>query len=186
MSPCIWTLTASCARLAPPAATPWGWPWSLANAGMLEVAYAGELVAGLNGLARLPGPALRVADQLGGHGPRVPVPGHRPGRRPAGPAWQPTVPGGGEGWWKLAALQEDVAATTPDGIVWIDDQLGYEQEAQALGGHPGRAHPCHLARSPPRNFARRVGRRQRLSSRSRCFDLLPRARTIDRVSSRSC
>ncbi|GAC1484073.1 MAG: hypothetical protein NVS1B16_13600 [Pseudarthrobacter sp.] len=36
----------------------------------------------------------------------------------------------GEGWWKLGALQEDLATTTPKRIVWIDDQIRYERDAQ--------------------------------------------------------
>lgn len=117
--------------------TPWGSGWILANAGVLEVAYAGQLVDGLNWLSRLPGvrcvwltsweemaaeylcPAIGLA---GGHWPCLTADGA----------------GTGEGWWKLAALQEDLVANAPDGIVWIDDQLRYEQEALAWAGFLGR------------------------------------------------
>jgi hypothetical protein len=110
--------------------TPWGSGWRFANAGVLEVAYAGHLVDGLNQLSRVPGvrfvwltswedmaadylcPAIGLA---GGHWPCLTAEGG----------------GTGEGWWKLAALQEDLSVNTPDGIVWIDDQLRYELEALA-------------------------------------------------------
>jgi hypothetical protein len=112
----------------PTGTSPWGSAWSVANAGMLEVAYAGELVAGLNGLARLPGLRCVWLTSWEDMAPRYlcPALGLDGGRWP----WL-VAAGAGEGWWKLAALQEDVAATTPNGIVWIDDQLRYEQDAQA-------------------------------------------------------
>jgi hypothetical protein len=110
--------------------TPWGSRWRLANAGVLEVAYAGHLVEGLNQLSQVPGVRFvwltswedMAADYL------------CPAIGLAGSHWPClTAEGGGtgDGWWKLAALQEDLAANTPDGIVWIDDQLRYEQEALA-------------------------------------------------------
>lgn len=110
--------------------TPWGTEWNLANAGMLEVAYSAELVSGLNGLARLPGLRCVWLTSWEDMAPQYlcPAIGLAGGRWPwlgAGGV------GAGEGWWKLAALQEDVAATTPNGIVWIDDQLRYEHDAQA-------------------------------------------------------
>jgi hypothetical protein len=114
----------------PTGTTPWGSAWSVANAGMLEVAYAGELVAGLNGLARLPGLRCVWLTSWEDMAPQYlcPAIGLAGGRWP----WLAAEgAGAGEGWWKLAALQEDVAATTPNGIVWIDDQLRYEQDAQA-------------------------------------------------------
>ena len=113
--------------------TPWGTGWSLANAGLLEVAYAGELVAGLNGLARLPGLRCVWLTSWEDMAPRYlcPAIGLDGGRWP----WLTAEgAGAGEGGWKLTALQEDVAATTPNGIVWIDDQLRFEQDAQAWAG----------------------------------------------------
>ncbi|WP_308215263.1 HAD domain-containing protein [Pseudarthrobacter sulfonivorans] len=109
--------------------TPWGSAWSLANAGMLEVAYAGELVAGLNGLARLPGLRCVWLTSWEDMAPRYLCPAvGLDGRQWP---WLTAESGTGEGWWKLAALQEDVATTAPAGIVWIDDQLRYEPDAQA-------------------------------------------------------
>jgi hypothetical protein len=116
--------------------TPWGSGWSLANAGMLEVAYAGELVDGLNGLARLPGLRCVWLTSWEDMAPQYlcPAIGLAGARWP----WLTAAGAGtGEGWWKLTALQEDVATTTPDGIVWIDDQLMYEGEAQAWAGFLG-------------------------------------------------
>ncbi len=117
--------------------TPWGSGWSLANAGMLEVSYAAELVAGLNGLARTPGLRCVWLTTWEDMAPQYlcPAIGLTGSRWP----WLASDgAGAGEGWWKLAALQDDVAATSPDGIVWIDDQLRYEREAQAWAGFVGR------------------------------------------------
>jgi hypothetical protein len=114
----------------PAGSTPWGTAWSLANAGMLEVAYAADLVAGLNGLVRLPHLRCVWLTSWEDMAPQYlcPAIGLAGSRWP----WLTAAgAGAGEGWWKLTALQEDVAATGPNGIVWIDDQLQYEQEAQA-------------------------------------------------------
>ncbi|MGO4187565.1 HAD domain-containing protein [Pseudarthrobacter sp. TAF60_1] len=116
--------------------TPWGSPWSLANAGMLEVAYAAELVAGLNGLARFPGLRCVWLTSWEDMAPRYlcPAIGLAGGRWP----WLTAEgPGVGEGWWKLGALQADLAAATPKRIVWIDDQLRYERDAQDWAGFLG-------------------------------------------------
>lgn len=116
--------------------TPWGSRWNLANAGVLEVVYAGELVDGLNEMARLPGVRCVWLTSWEGMAAEYLCPAIRldGGRWPC-----LTAEGGGtgEGWWKLAALQEDLSANTPDGIVWIDDQLQYEQEANEWAGFLG-------------------------------------------------
>ena len=107
----------------------WGSEWRRANAGLLQVAYAQELVDGLNDLAGaahvrcvwltswedLAAEFLCPAIGLGG------------GRWPC-----LTSDGGnsGEGWWKLSALQADLEQSNPERIVWIDDQLRFEREAQ--------------------------------------------------------
>jgi hypothetical protein len=39
--------------------------------------------------------------------------------------------GGGPGWWKLRAIQDDVEKTLPAAVAWVDDQLAFEAEAQA-------------------------------------------------------
>ena len=33
-------------------------------------------------------------------------------------------------WWKLDAIREDIEKTSPDKVVWIDDDLGYDRNAQ--------------------------------------------------------
>ncbi|MBT2533814.1 hypothetical protein J7E83_17115 [Arthrobacter sp. ISL-48] len=115
----------------------WGSEWRFANAGLLSVAFAQELVDGLNSLASRAGlrcvwltswedlapeylcPAI---DLHAGHWPYLTADGETTG----------------EGWWKLRAIQEDVAASGPDALVWIDDQLRFEQEAQAWARFLGR------------------------------------------------
>jgi hypothetical protein len=116
--------------------TPWGSGWSLANAGMLEVAFAGELVDGLNRLARLPGLRCVWLTSWEDMAPQYlcPAIGLAGGRW----SWLTAAGvGSGDGWWKLTALQEDLHTSTPDGIVWIDDQLRYEREAQAWAAFLG-------------------------------------------------
>lgn len=34
-------------------------------------------------------------------------------------------------WWKLAALKADLAATNPEGFIWIDDDIGSNPDALA-------------------------------------------------------
>jgi HAD domain in Swiss Army Knife RNA repair proteins len=116
--------------------TPWGSTWRLANAGMLEVAYAAELVEGLNRLARSPGLRCVWLTSWEDMAPQYlcPAIGLVGARWP----WLSAEgSGAGEAWWKLAALQEDVAASTPERIVWIDDQLQYEPEARAWAAFLG-------------------------------------------------
>jgi hypothetical protein len=117
--------------------TPWGSGWSLANAGMLEVAFAGELVDGLNRLARLPGLRCVWLTSWEDMAPQYLC----PAIGLAGGRWWSWLTaagaGSGDGWWKLTALQEDLDTSPPDGIVWIDDQLRYEREAQAWAAFLG-------------------------------------------------
>lgn len=116
--------------------TPWGSSWSLANAGMLEVAFAGELVDGLNRLARLPGLRCVWLTSWEDMAPQYLC----PAIGLAGVRWSwltAAGAGSGDGWWKLTALQQDLDTSTPDGIVWIDDQLRYEREAQAWAAFLG-------------------------------------------------
>jgi hypothetical protein len=108
----------------------WGSEWCHADAGLLPVAYAQELVDGLNSLAVAPGVTCiwltswedMAAEYL------------CPAIGLAGSGWPYLTADGsntGEGWWKLAALQADLERSNPERIVWIDDQLRFEQEAHA-------------------------------------------------------
>lgn len=117
--------------------SPWGSAWTLANAGMLEVAYAAELVDGLNRLAALPGVRCVWLTSWEEMAPQYLC----PAIGLAGAQWpwlSAEGAGTGETWWKLTALQEDIATSTPGGIVWIDDQLQYEAGAQAWAAILGR------------------------------------------------
>ncbi|MHC6595007.1 HAD domain-containing protein [Arthrobacter sp. C152] len=121
----------------PTGATGWGSAWQQADAGLLPVAFAAELVAGLNSLARTPG--LRCVwltswEELAPQYlcPAVGLDGSR---------WPYLTAGGsagGNGWWKLSAIQEDVEETRPGTVAWIDDQLAFEAEAQHWAGFLGR------------------------------------------------
>jgi hypothetical protein len=113
----------------PSGVTDWGSEWRLADAGLLEVAYAAELVGELNELSRHPearfvwltsweelAPRF-LCPAIGLHGEDWPVLYSRD---------QPD-----EGWWKLAALQHDIESADIQRIVWMDDQLNYEPAARS-------------------------------------------------------
>jgi hypothetical protein len=121
----------------PTGQTPWGSAWKPAAAGLLEVAYAQELVDGLNVLAGQPG--LRCVwltswEEMAPHY-LCPAIGLDAG------GWPYLVAesgGSGENWWKLRAIQEDLAESGADALVWIDDQLAFEAEAQSWARILGR------------------------------------------------
>jgi hypothetical protein len=46
--------------------------------------------------------------------------------------------GTGSDWWKLRAIQADLGRSGADALVWIDDQLNFEQDAQAWARILGR------------------------------------------------
>lgn len=112
----------------PAGTTGWGTPWRTADAGLLPVAYAAELVAGLNSISRQPGVRCVWLTSWEELAPRYLCPaigldgGTWPWLSADGPA-------SGDGWWKLRALQVDLEATGPEAVAWIDDQLDHEAEA---------------------------------------------------------
>lgn len=113
----------------PAGTSAWGSEWCHADAGLLPVAYAQELVDGLNSLAVAPDVTciwLTSWEEMAAQY-LCPAIGLEGGRWPC-----LTADGGntGEGWWKLAALQEDLERSSAERIVWIDDQLRFEREAQ--------------------------------------------------------
>lgn len=117
--------------------TPWGSVWNYAFAGMLEVAYAPELVEALNGLVGIPGLRCVWLTSWEELAPGVLC----PATGIDGAEWPVlTADGAGTGsdWWKLEALQSDLEASGTDRIIWADDQLAFESQAQAwariLGG----------------------------------------------------
>ncbi len=114
----------------PDGTTGWGSRWEYADAGLLPVAYARELVAGLNGIAAMAGVRcvwLTSWEELAPQYlcPAISLDGAR------WPCLTAAGAGTGEGWWKLRAIQDDVERTGPDAIAWIDDQLAFELEAQS-------------------------------------------------------
>ncbi|MFJ5696970.1 HAD domain-containing protein [Arthrobacter sp. NPDC093139] len=110
--------------------TPWGSAWRYAYTGMLEVAYAAELIDELNGLARTPGLRRVWLTSWEELAPAVlcPVTGLDGGDWPV-----LTADGAGSGadWWKLEAIQADVEFSRPERIIWVDDQLAFEGRAQS-------------------------------------------------------
>lgn len=115
---------------SPTGATEWGSQWMIADAGILDVAYAPEAVAELNTLARHPAARFvwlttweRLAPEflcpaIGLDGQEWPV--------LSSEGWDE-----GPEWWKLVALQKDMAANGGARVAWIDDQLSRESDAHS-------------------------------------------------------
>jgi len=115
---------------SPVGTTDWGGEWSIADAGILEVAFAPEAVAELNDLAEHPSARFvwlttweRLAPEflcpaIGLNGQDWPVLSSQ--------GWDE-----GPEWWKLVALQKDLAATGSERIIWLDDQLSQESDARS-------------------------------------------------------
>ncbi|HJV98549.1 MAG TPA: HAD domain-containing protein [Arthrobacter sp.] len=107
----------------------WGTEWCHADAGLLPVAYAQELVDGLNALAEAQDVRFVWLTSWEEMAPEYLC----PAIGLDGARWPYLTAGGGntgEGWWKLAALQADLERGNRKRVVWIDDQLRFEREAQ--------------------------------------------------------
>ena len=130
--------------------TGWGSEWAMADAGVLEVAYAREAVAGLNALAKRPGLRfvwLTTWERLAPDFlcPAIDLDGRDwPVLTAAGRELSPD-------WWKLDAIRRDVARHPADRLVWLDDQLDHEPGAlawaEAWGGRM-----LHISPDPRRGL----------------------------------
>ncbi|MCA4131561.1 HAD domain-containing protein [Arthrobacter sp. M4] len=121
--------------------TGWGSKWHLADAGVLEVAYAKELVAELNALAEEPGVRFVWLTSWEELAPKYLCPAI--GLR--GEAWPVLISEGWDrshNWWKLDALQRDLEGSGTERFVWMDDQLAYEAEALSWAGYLGPSVLC--------------------------------------------
>ncbi|MEO5312836.1 HAD domain-containing protein [Pseudarthrobacter sp. CC12] len=133
---------------SPEGTTGWGSSWQHADAGLLPVAFAAELVAGLNSLALMPGLRCVWLTSWEELAPQYLCPAI--GLTGGGwPYLAADGAAGGTGWWKLRAIQDDVEETGPRAVAWVDDQLAFEAEAQRWAGFLGRRiltvspHPRH-------------------------------------------
>jgi len=121
----------------PSGRSPWGSAWRQADAGLLPVAFARELVDGLNVLAGDPG--VRCVWLTSWEDMAADVLSPALGLNGAGwPCLAAEGGGTGEGWWKLEALQADIEAHAPVRIAWVDDQLRYEEQARQWARFLGR------------------------------------------------
>ncbi|MFK0038311.1 HAD domain-containing protein [Paenarthrobacter sp. NPDC090517] len=115
---------------SPTGTTDWGGEWTIADAGILDVAYAPEAVAELNDLAAHPAARFvwlttweRLAPEF--LCPAIGLKGHD---------WPVLSSQGwdeGAEWWKLTALQRDLATAGSERIIWLDDQLSQESDARS-------------------------------------------------------
>jgi hypothetical protein len=108
--------------------TDWGSEWGSSAAGLLEVSYAVELVTALNELARRPDLRLVWLTSWEDMAPEFLC----PAIGLTGQHWPVLASdglGGGDSWWKLRAIQQDLETTPSDRAVWIDDQLDFERAA---------------------------------------------------------
>jgi hypothetical protein len=116
--------------------TDWGSGWKTSDAGLLEVTYAGEVVESLNKLAGTPGLRCVWLTSWEAMAPEYLC----PAIGLAGQEWPVLVSdglAGGESWWKLRAIQQDIEASAPDRAVWIDEQLEFERAARAWASFLG-------------------------------------------------
>ncbi|MFJ5958573.1 HAD domain-containing protein [Paenarthrobacter sp. NPDC092416] len=137
----------------PSGVSDWGTEWSIADAGILDVAFAPEAVEELNELARHPAARFvwlttweRLAPEylcpaIGLNGQDWPVLSSQ--------GWDE-----GPEWWKLVALQKDLAATGVERIVWLDDQLSQESDARSWAEYQQDSVLC-ISPDPRRGLSRR-------------------------------
>lgn len=121
----------------PEGTTAWGSAWERADAGLLPVAFAAELVAELNSLAAMESIRCVWLTSWEELAPQYLC----PAINLQGGAWpylSADGAGSGTGWWKLRAIQDDIEATAPESAVWIDDQLAFEADARAWARLLGR------------------------------------------------
>ncbi|WP_307794473.1 HAD domain-containing protein [Arthrobacter cavernae] len=133
--------------------TDWGTAWKIADAGILDVVYAAEMVTELNELALHPAARFVwlttwewlapqfLCPAIGLHGERWPV--------LSSAGWDDSAE-----WWKLDALRRDVEARGAERIVWVDDQLDHEAAARSWAEfQPGRV--LWISPDPRRGLRRR-------------------------------
>ncbi|SDW56193.1 hypothetical protein SAMN04487917_103318 [Arthrobacter sp. yr096] len=138
---------------SPAGTTDWGTEWSIADAGILEVAFAPEVVAELNALATHPAARFvwlttweRLAPEflcpaIGLNGQDWPVLSSQ--------GWDE-----GPEWWKLVALQKDLAAAGSERIIWLDDQLSQESDARSWAEYQQDRVLC-ISPNPRKGLSRR-------------------------------
>ncbi|MFE4198513.1 HAD domain-containing protein [Paenarthrobacter sp. NPDC056912] len=138
---------------SPRGTTDWGGEWAIADAGILDVAFAPEAVAELNELAAHPAARFvwlttweRLAPEflcpaIGLNGQDWPVLSSQ--------GWDQAPE-----WWKLVALQKDLAATPSERIVWLDDQLSEDYDARSWAEYQRDRVLC-ISPDPRKGLSRR-------------------------------
>lgn len=138
---------------SPLGTTDWGSEWTFADAGILDVAFAQEVVAELNDLARHPDARFVWLTTWEGLAPEFLCPAIGLN----GQDWPVLSSLGwdeGNEWWKLVALQKDLAGAGSERIVWIDDQLSQESEARSWAEYQQDRVLC-ISPDPRKGLSRR-------------------------------
>ncbi len=138
---------------SPTGATDWSGEWRKVDAGVVDVAYAPEVVAELNELARHPAARfvwLTTWEQLA-PGMLCPAIGLN------GQDWPVLSSDGWDGssdWWKLVALQKDLSESGSGRFIWVDDQLDQEPQARSWAEDQGDLALC-LSPDPSKGLTRK-------------------------------
>lgn len=111
-----------------PESSGWAGEWNTVKVKFFQITYATELIEQLHALAAKDDVTIKWLTTWTDDAPKdlCPAIGLN------GTSWP--VVGQGENyhrdeWWKLTAIKDDVAATNPDQVIWIDDDLRMEKEA---------------------------------------------------------
>ncbi len=138
---------------SPQGTTDWGSEWTIADAGILDVAFAPEAVAELNDLARHPHARFVWLTTWEGLAPEFLCPAIGLN----GQDWPVLSSVGwdeGPEWWKLTALQKDLASAGSERIIWLDDQLSQESDARSWAEYQQDRVLC-ISPDPRKGLSRR-------------------------------
>ncbi len=123
---------------APRPTTHWMGQWRKETIAHFPIHWSQELIEELNAIAALPDVSVKWLTSWEGAAHELAasvglVGGHEweviPGVEDDNPAtWD---------WWKLAKIREDIAATRPDKVVWIDDDISSDPKTVTWLMSPG-------------------------------------------------
>lgn len=109
--------------------TGWHGEWSTKKINSFPITWSHELIVKLHDLSKTKGVTIKWLTTWTNEAPEILC----PGINLDGKNW-PVVGDGPQysdkhGWWKLAAIRDDIKASRPEKAIWIDDDLRMEREA---------------------------------------------------------